>query len=38
MNPTTSAALDTFTASLADIDPAIKDVLDKEMRRQRGTL
>ena len=38
MNPTTSAALDTFTASLADIDPDIQDVLDKELGRQRGTL
>jgi glycine hydroxymethyltransferase len=38
VNPTTSAALDTFTASLADIDPDIQDVLDKELGRQRGTL
>jgi len=38
VNPTTSAALDTFTASLADIDPEIQDVLDKELGRQRGTL
>ena len=38
MNPTTSPALDTFTASLAEIDPEIRDVLDQELGRQRGTL
>ena len=38
MNPATSAALTTFTASLAEIDPEISDVLDQELGRQRGTL
>ena len=38
MNPATSAALTTFTASLAEIDPEISDVLDQELGRQRSTL
>jgi glycine hydroxymethyltransferase len=38
VNPTTSATQDTFTASLAEVDPEISDVLDKELGRQRGTL
>ena len=40
MNPTsaTSSLPKTFTGSLADVDPEIADVLEKELGRQRNTL
>jgi len=40
VNPTSalSALPASFTASLADVDPEIADVLDKELGRQRNTL
>ena len=37
MNPT-SNLVDTFSQTLAEIDPEIQDVLDRELGRQRGTL
>jgi len=40
VNPTsaTSSLPKTFTGSLADVDPEIADVLEKELGRQRNTL